>query len=1071
MTGQDKTQLTFRGLVTNPNELAISGDGAFRKFTNGVLTRPALAQARRGIKLNAINSTPVNKLFNYDGGHLIHCSVGSNGILRTLINGATANITGACVVESGRLRSCISGKNFYTAGSVVKRLSGTASSLVAAGGLFAPGFDPLYTRLNLGTSMLATAQGVAYRYLFGLIDAKDNLHLGEPSGRLLVINTTGSAVDPTIRAIVPATATTSHFIQFYRSAKVAIDATDGLYHCDDDLQLVFEQQLSAVDISNGYIELTDIVPGATLDPNADPPLSGEDLRGALIYTAPLARDATTAALGVTGLESANRAPPGCKELCEHNSRTWFANTTQPGEYFLSLLASGGNGVTAGDILRFANLTAPFSITAIRNFGASLTRTATTTVTATMFGAIPHGYTTGDYISVADGNFNFGAGPFQITVSSPTVFTYAENGTNTTFSGARVYATTVAGGLANGTFIAESSAYMTASGRIEATVQNIIAAVNKHTGNSEIWAQSTSGEEDVPGEMLFRGRTAATSSFTILGGAGTTRDCWSPQLLPMEHIVSLTRTGGNTVTATSADNSLQVGEQVLISPGSVNFGAGPHLITSVTPTTFVYTEVATGANVTLAAQSASITPQDVTEAEVEVKPNRVYYSKFGEHEATTRSGWIDVGSSLGAIKVMLSQRGQIWVWKDDGVYRITGGADTSVVPQDIRVEAVDSSLILRAPESVVLLGNRCWGLTDRGVIAVSESGVEVMSEAITGDLTRAWSTVEYYAADLATGGYGDISIKNDSFATAYESEHSYILHLPTVFTDDANPAPAVDASGKYGGCSVAFVFNMQSQTWSIWDWGRNDNLSGVVTVAANVKRCAMVSAVDDSLYLGDGYNGVADDGYIWKERKTLLDGSGGDYRDTTANNQDFSLTRVGSVVTATTGGWMPFAVGDSIRLAVGSANFSVGPHVITDVTPTTFKYTQGGSPLTLANQVVFREQGIPITWAWVIQTAKTPAMEKRWDELKFLFARREDYFPSTGANSQRAFNLALANETASVAAFAVASQGSQISRVWPDAEVARGSRLIVTLTHSTIDEAFDLAGIDFKAEVLGGASTR
>ncbi len=99
------------------------------------------------------------------------------------------------------------------------------------------------------------------------------------------------------------------------------------------------------------------------------------------------------------------------------------------------------------------------------------------------------------------------------------------------------------------------------------------------------------------------------------------------------------------------------------------------------------------------------------------------------------------------------------------------------------------------------------------------------------------------------------------------------------------------------------------------------------------------------------------------------------------------------------------------------------------------------------------------------------MEKRWDELKFIFGQREFAYPTARSNSQKAFALATANETTSESAVTVAASGTQISRFWPNATVGRGHRLLITLTHSTIDECFDLAGIDIKAEVLGGAPTK
>lgn len=836
------------GLVTDPNEFSVVGDGAMRVFTNGVLKRPNLMQSRRGHTRNATAGASVNKLINYDAGLLAHTA----NSLKSLAGGVltTVGTVGAPTPSNGRLRSCIAGKNLYTASTTPNRMSGIAVAPVAAGGLFAPGFDREATVYGAAGSTLTNGFGFAYRYLFGLNDQKGNLHLGEPSGRLIVNNTSGGTVDPTVRAYVPSGATTKHFIQFYRSGAYANGTQP-----DDDLQLVFEQQLKTTDIAAGYVDLADIVP--------------DGLRGAYIYTAPNAGE---------GINAANRNPPGCVDVCSHVDRVWYGGTTQPAEFILNILAVGGTaGIQNNDSMFFGGLVGGV-------FGVAATT-----------GAV-------------------GAGQYKL----------------------------VTGG--------------TASANIEQTAQNLVAAVNKHTSNGEIWAQYISGPQDVPGQILFRGRTPGVPAFTVSVAQFSQRDCFAPQLTPylIGATFSLTRTLGTTVTATvsSLTQNFKVGEQVLISPGGAgsggsSFGAGPFTITSVSGTTFVYTEA--GTNGTLALQVATLTPLNIATATIEALPNRVYYSKPGEYEATTRNGWLDVGSADTSILAMLSQRGQIWVWKSDGIFRILG-----VDESDFRVESLDTSIRVRATESIQLFSNRCWGLTDRGVIAVSESGLEVMSEAITDDLRQMMANT---AATL----------ERDCFAVPYESEHLYLLFVP----------PDRDLQSVSGPCRYVYAFQSQTKTWALWDYG-----------ATNGKRCGVVGKVDDLLYTGDQYNGLALDSYIYQERKAL---TSADYQDTTGAN----------------------------------------------VT-----------------------QGIAKTWTWLLQTEQNPAAEKRWDELEFLFV-----------SGQVAFSLALANELNTVNAFSVASQGTQTARVWVNSEVARGTRLLVTLTHSVAAEAFDLAGIAIAAEVLDGAPTR
>lgn len=746
MAGQKREQVQCRGLVTDPNELSIVGDGAMRTFTNLVLKRANLMESRRGFTRLVQNGSAINKLFNYDGVQLLHSNP---NVLKRQSGGVITAYSGTVAPVSGRLRGCIAGKNFYMAGQVVTRLSGFSGVMTGAGGLFAPGFDREATTYPAGTVLLNT-ESAAYRYLFGFTDAKGNTHLGEPSGRLVVTNGSGVTSNVGLRAIVPSTGTAQHFIQIFRSQNVA-----GGTQPDDDLQLVYERQLNSLDLSQGYVAVTDIVP--------------ENLRGAFIYTAPNAGE---------GEENANLPPPQCVEICTHRDRMWVANTLRGGEFFLQILAVGGGaGIQNTDELRF------------------------------------------------------GAGPsFTVT------------------------ATTGAGGA--GQYVLVTSG--TASFNIEATAQNLVAAINKHASNTGVWARYVSGPTDVPGRILVRGRDATTGAFTIQTNPAGQRACWMPNLTPDFSSVawSLTRVGA-TVTATisAGTHSLVVGEQVLMtSLGSADFPVGVKTITAVTANTFDYAEA--GAAVTLAGQVFSFYPTDIATADVENKPNRVYVSKLREYEAFPRQNWLDCGSEDSAILAMVPQRGQIWVWKATEVGRIIEDGEW------YRYETLDANCRALAPESVVAFAERCWGLTSRGIVALSESGVEVMSNRIANDLrTKVRNLVS-------------ISELADVFAVAYESEQ-----LVAFFTPGDR-----DLEAALGSCKEAYVFQNQTSTWSLWDYG-----------GGNGKRCAVVGADDDLLYFGDQYNGLLLDSYIYQERKAL---TAADYLDTTGANEDTAITHTATWIVQT-----------------------------------------------------------------------------------------------------------------------------------------------------------------------------
>ncbi len=90
--------------------------------------------------------------------------------------------------------------------------------------------------------------------------------------------------------------------------------------------------------------------------------------------------------------------------------------------------------------------------------------------------------------------------------------------------------------------------------------------------------------------------------------------------------SLTRTGGNTVTATVASTAgYHINDIINISSaGSADFLAGtshPYTVTAVTATTLVWTNVGTGANVTLAAQTLSSGTKNA-QVWVSIVPNTV-----------------------------------------------------------------------------------------------------------------------------------------------------------------------------------------------------------------------------------------------------------------------------------------------------------------------------------------------------------------------------------------------------------------------------------------------------------------
>ena len=211
---------------------------------------------------------------------------------------------------------------------------------------------------------------------------------------------------------------------------------------------------------------------------------------------------------------------------------------------------------------------------------------------------------------------------------------------------------------------------------------------------------------------------------------------------------------------------------------------------------------------------SLLPVQVSDNEV--LGNRIYYSKMLQAEAVPSLNFINIGSRELPILRVLALRDSLFVFKRDGIYRVTGDAFS------LQVSLFDSSAKLVAPESAVVGNNQIFCFTDQGVVAVSDTGVAIVSGAIEKILVPFYSQT---FLDLIT---------NHTFATFYTTDRKYILWLPES-TEDLT-------------ATQAYVYNTLNNVWTRYPIA---------------KTCALVNIVDDKLYLGS-----AEDNYIEQERKSF-----------------------------------------------------------------------------------------------------------------------------------------------------------------------------------------------------------
>lgn len=336
----------------------------------------------------------------------------------------------------------------------------------------------------LATAASSGLNTTAYRMMWTITDANNNLIQGAPSEITQVSNTTGSTAAPIVNFSVPTGITTSHVYQIYRSPAVANGVTP-----NDEGGLVYQGSPSSTDISYGQISVLDIVPDA--------------LRGATIYTAPSQQ----------GLVNANVAVPLAYDVAVFRGCMFYGNTTGLQTYILTLLGTGtpagiqsGDTVTLGGVVYTAAATEviasrQFAVAAVFvSSGVTCTTNSSTSLTSvsSMTGIAVGQAVTGTHIP---------AGTFVTALPGGSVVTISQAATNS------------AGGESV-TFTGDS-----ASQAIRDTAQSLVRVINRYA-SSTVYAYYISGPNDLPGQMVIQGRTVGQATFYALSSRAT---CWSPTL--------------------------------------------------------------------------------------------------------------------------------------------------------------------------------------------------------------------------------------------------------------------------------------------------------------------------------------------------------------------------------------------------------------------------------------------------------------------------------------------------------------------------------------------------------------
>lgn len=392
----------------------------------------------------------------------------------------------------------------------------------------------------------------------------------------------------------------------------------------------------------------------------------------------------------------------------------------------------------------------------------------------------------------------------------------------------------------------------------------------------------------------------------------------------------------------------------------------------------------------------------------VNKHYVYCSKVQIPEAVPLGNYIPVGTSDKAILRILALRDSVFVFKEDGVYRILGNSITN-----FQVSLFDSTVILTAIDSAVLLNNQIWAMTNQGVVAVSDSGVVIMSRAIEKDLITLSSNLYTY-------------FPSATFGIRYESDRHYMLCVPTNSTDSV--------------ATQIYVYNFLTECWSNWS----------KTVTAGIVALQPV----DKLYLAESTTG-----YVTQERKNW---NNFDYADF-----EYAVTVVSSSgLTVTVNSTTNLAVGMSLY-QVDSLGSFVGKSIITAVPSSTtltvtdnISWIAGAATVYAPIDVSFRYTPIGGNQAWVKHFQDCQVMFRDGDFTDLTLSFSSDFDASdvdttlTPTSSGGFGTIAFGDEP-----FGGVGTIPSVARTLVPREMARCHWLTPSVSHSEALSNFALTGIN------------
>jgi len=789
-----------KGLHTYKNVYSQVPEGSMSKASNVVIDRDDVVEPRRGLKQygNALSNSAYRalQLFDYKTRLLRHTS---NNKLQYDSNGSGlfVDYPGTFFTpETGyRIRSVEQNGNLYFLTSEgVKKISASSSDtlgssdIITAGGVKALSMTVVADYTSIG--FLEPQKQCAYKILWGYKDDNENLILGVPSERIIVqnlkltdpsgnsnANTKITSNIPSQILNYPTNIKSKYFYQIYRTIQTGIDIDPG-----EEFNLVFEDFPTNAELLAGQItNISDITP--------------DDIRvsGTLLYINPTSGE---------GIAQSNEAPPFAKDITTYKGYTFYGNTSTVQRLFLDYLSV--EGISANDELKITN-------------GIS-------TRTYAFQGEIET-YTL-DYSACSKSNFhNSVSGPAKyFTIDAATISNVAAERSYYLwfYNSANDLDPAIVGKLGIKVDISTTTATDDIAEKIKDTLEGVNGTIDFNT-TVNLAADTIQIATANNGYVQATPTTTVTNLSIVKSGTGLGEDSSTYKIfLPRKPLVSdiygpstsqqLEQVAQSTINVINDDSAAFIYGFYQSGPETT---PGKMLFEQRTPTGSAFWFYTTDGFEDQFTPTIGDTATTKTALSTnEVRANRIYYSKYQQPEAVPLSNYFDVGPRDKRIQRIVSLRDALFVFKEEGVYRITGDTAPFVIQE------FDSSVYIRSIDSVAVLNNQIYALTSQGVVAVTDTGVQVISRGIEDIFSKITHTGQ--------------SFKTATFGVAYETDRAYLLFTISNSSDTV--------------ATTCYRYNTFTSTWTTFD------VSAI---------CGIVKFGDDKLYIG-----AADIPYIEQERKNL-----------------------------------------------------------------------------------------------------------------------------------------------------------------------------------------------------------